>query len=889
MSLRDIIRPGETSGLDFVKEEELNKRTGITRSDVLAFTLSETLCNALDKSDTTQIFVDIKREGQFDFISVSDNGSRRIEKADLELILDFENKASSKRGLRQISRGMLGNALKSIFGYSFALSEDKGLVEPSITVESGKFQYKTKLKPDIVNQKIDHEPIDTIERLDNGLTTITVGFPSEKTIDELKIVLKNKIIGTSMVNPCRIINYNIYGEEGVLGTAEETTVGEVETVISWYNLKKFTELAEDYIRVRPEIKVKDYIALFKWFSRQLAIKDILFELNRRNLDSQNGRHMQFVPSTPLKNFSRQDMVQLLEIMKTQSKPINKRSTPNLLGHVGEHSFERIQQQHGWPKLRYIRLCGMNISCPEHWHTGPCRNLDHVESPYLVELAIFDRNDTEGLKVHQAVNFMDSSHDLLHSMFNLQFRLGRVGITESSSITIVAHVVSPIPPWTNYGKTALGNIDSEELLEKAFDKLLPVPKTPREYRPPPPPRPLSWVPHGEFHAPEYRKTLAIFAEEIKAIDRQSSFHVRPRMRGWGYRLESLGKIDKGQFDALANAINDCRKIGLLPMNIISPDPDTSRHFQGIHRATTPNTILDQFRNGVKEMLDILPSNITDFYAGEKYYVIMVVEKGEVLSLFGLVCRDYFVPYVSSKGWSNLEIRANIAAQCKWALEYRLIPVLLLFYDMDPKGEEIPDTFRKNLKDMEEATGWNPNNMIIERFGLTDEQIVRFRLSWVNNLQTSSGREAKSTRKVIAYIQRHGERKCEMESLYKDDETTRAAEQICREAIEKYLGCDAKERFRKKEEESKAKLSIVYDSPVWKQLNDELARIEKTLEEQEPKSELTATSVQEVEVVIDNKYYGRCPKCGRSFDYSENDIGRLVRCRRCHVQMRLKLAQ
>lgn len=210
-------------------------------------------------------------------------------------------------------------------------------------------------------------------------------------------------------------------------------------------------------------------------------------------------------------------------------------------------------------------------------------------------------------------------------------------------------------------------------------------------------------------------------------------------------------------------------------------------------------------------------------------------------------------------------------------------------MDPKGEEIPDTFRKNLKDMEEATGWNPNNMIIERFGLTDEQIVRFRLSWVNNLQTSSGREAKSTRKVIAYIQRHGERKCEMESLYKDDETTRAAEQICREAIEKYLGCDAKERFRKKEEESKAKLSIVYDSPVWKQLNDELARIEKTLEEQEPKSELTATSVQEVEVVIDNKYYGRCPKCGRSFDYSENDIGRLVRCRRCHVQMRLKLAQ
>jgi len=181
------------------------------------------------------------------------------------------------------------------------------------------------------------------------------------------------------------------------------------------------------------------------------------------------------------------------------------------------------------------------------------------------------------------------------------------------------------------------------------------------------------------------------------------------------------------------------------------------------------------------------------------------------------------------------------------------------------------------------------MIIERFGLNKDQVEKFGLSWVDNLKTSSGKDPKPSKKLSAYIQNIGYRKCEMESLFKNDETLRAAEQICREAIEFYYGPDAKERFAKKELESKSKLHDVYDSPVWSELNAELTRIEEALAKMEPKAEAaTPSTVQEKEtqVILDGKYCGVCPHCGTQFNYDEEkDIGKAVRCRNCNILMRL----
>lgn len=426
-----------------------------------------------------------------------------------------------------------------------------------------------------------------------------------------------------------------------------------------------------------------------------------------------------------------------------------------------------------------------------------------------------------------------------------------------------------------------------LMEKAFDKVLPIPKTPRIYTPPPPHKPVSWVPHGRLGNRMYERRLRDFAREISAIDAQVAKRVKYSSRGWCYLLEGLGKITKDEFDACQKAINDCRKIGLLPIDFVAEDQDMTRRFMGIHEAADPTALLERMKKGVEDMLNKLLSLTTDFWDGEEYYVMMCVEKGDILNLFKPICDEYHVPIVNSKGWPPILLRAHIAELSQRAEMRELTPVLLLFYDHDPAGLKISETFRKNLEDCAGGTGWYPYNLMIERFGLNKEDIDRYNLTWIENLKTSSGRESLD----YDYIGKFGKRKCESNALFKNDETLKAAEEICRKAIEKYYGKDALKRFAAKVEKSRGKLGIVYESPVLKNFNEAMDELIQRLAQPGPEPETEhppqpLTREKEVVVEVDNKYYGRCPKCRTQFNYGTSDVGKLVRCRLCNLPMRLK---
>jgi len=290
--------------------------------------------------------------------------------------------------------------------------------------------------------------------------------------------------------------------------------------------------------------------------------------------------------------------------------------------------------------------------------------------------------------------------------------------------------------------------------------------------------------------------------------------------------------------------------------------------------------------VSEFLGQLPTYTTDYWAGEKYYLMMCVEKGDLLSLFELICREYHVPVVSSKGWPPILLRTHVARLSQRAEADGITPVLLLFYDHDPAGLKITDTFRKNLEDCRKGTGWSPDLLIIKRFGLNEDDIERYNLTWIENLKTGSGKEAHDEE----YIERFGKKKCESNALFKNDETLKAGEEICRKAIEKYYGSDARERFKRKEERSKRGLEQVYKNSLWMQFDNGIDELVKFLADKkiEKKAIRASYSVEkEIKVIVDNEYYGRCPRCGEQFNYSEKDDGRLVRCRSCQQPMRLKL--
>ena len=435
-----------------------------------------------------------------------------------------------------------------------------------------------------------------------------------------------------------------------------------------------------------------------------------------------------------------------------------------------------------------------------------------------------------------------------------------------------------------------------LLEEAFNKILPIPRTPRVYRAPPPPKPVSWVPSGSLKKDTYVRRLRAFAKEIKAMDAGRTKRIKYSSRGWCYLFEGLGLIEKGEFSKAQKAMNDCRKIGFLPINFVAQDQDETRRFAGIHEAADPADRINKLKEDIEKMLENLPSYTTDYWEGEEHYVMMYVEKGDNRNLLKPVCDEYHVPIVNSKGWYPILLRAHIAILSMKAEKRGLIPVLLLFYDHDIAGLKITNTFRKGLYDVSGGTGWIPRNLEIYRFGLNADDVEKYGLSWIENLKTGSGKDPNWDNKdVREYVRKFGVKKCESNALFKNDATLEAGEKICRDAIEKYYGKDALESFKEKEKRAKENLGGVYDDPLWEDLDKNLDSLILSLSEETEKEEEEPPEPEKIfEVEIfrksdDKLYYGNCPKCGTNFDYDQWDVGRTVRCRYCNTPMKLVRAE
>jgi len=305
-------------------------------------------------------------------------------------------------------------------------------------------------------------------------------------------------------------------------------------------------------------------------------------------------------------------------------------------------------------------------------------------------------------------------------------------------------------------------------------------------------------------------LEAFAEDLLVIDKSTGFKVSSR--GWCYQLEGLGLVTKQEFNRINSLINECRKNGMLPIDFVAEEE--ARNFHGIWEPDT-NSPADSVRSWIEATLNAGDNYDPDYWDDEKYYIQMLVEKVDLVSLFEPVCEDYFIPIATSKGWSSILQRAEIAERFNEMEETGHIPVLLYAGDFDPAGLGISDSLMKNFKDIELGTGWNPDNLIIDRFGLNYDFIQENNLSWINNLETGGGYIAKSVNgqtiqgktntgrlhpdfnkpATQEYLRTVGVRKCEANALVVNPD---AGRQLCRDAIERYLGPEVFDRFQSKKQ-------------------------------------------------------------------------------------------
>lgn len=207
------------------------------------------------------------------------------------------------------------------------------------------------------------------------------------------------------------------------------------------------------------------------------------------------------------------------------------------------------------------------------------------------------------------------------------------------------------------------------------------------------------------------------------------------RGWCYILERHG-LGKGDFDAAQKLITECRKSGDLPLDIC--DDDASRAAVGIERLDYGD-IADKVEDWVTYLRDHAHKRYTptSFWDGLDVYVEVATEKLDLRNLFEPVCAGFRVPITSFKGWSDLNSRAAMMRRFMEHEEEGRSGVLLLCGDHDPGGLHITEMMRKNLEDLSRAVGWSPDNLLISRFGLNADFIDEHGLTWIDNLETSSG--------------------------------------------------------------------------------------------------------------------------------------------------------
>lgn len=353
--------------------------------------------------------------------------------------------------------------------------------------------------------------------------------------------------------------------------------------------------------------------------------------------------------------------------------------------------------------------------------------------------------------------------------------------------------------------------------------------------------------------QYFRDLKEFAERMKAFQRRlgSSEDDKVSARGWCYILEGYHVIDKSEFDLAEKCINKCRKEGLLPLDFVLHDK--SREFENLEDIQVDTTKPEKYISdrvwwllkGWEYREDVA------YWENQEYYLQMMVEKIDIKNMFKRICGDYHIPINNAKGWSDMLSRADLIERFQEAESIGLKPVLLYYADFDPAGLLIADNLKKNLRDLQKATKWNPDNLIVDVFGLSYEFIEKHNLTWIDNLMTGGGKVINKKKQYVKeYIEKYGERKVEANAvlIIKD-----IAIKHCEKVIQKYLGENPEEKFKEGVEKIQQDtknildtLGITEKASQWYEEIKSIREYRKTLEglEDSEIEEKIADKIQEI---------------------------------------------
>jgi len=300
---------------------------------------------------------------------------------------------------------------------------------------------------------------------------------------------------------------------------------------------------------------------------------------------------------------------------------------------------------------------------------------------------------------------------------------------------------------------------------------------------------------------YLDSLRAMADNMIEIQSKLDFHMGAR--DWCYAMEPYG-LNKGNFDWAETQIKKARLKGFLLPGFILEEAghEVAIHSDNDWTAEEWEGSEYQDYQDAEETYKTCSESFSSvsFWEDQDYYIQVLVEKAGLKSMLQKVCDKYHINIANQKGFGSMEQKATMSMKFKEMEREGKVPVLFAFGDFDPAGLVISLVTKKNFIDYSLFTGWNPKNLIVERIGLNYNFIQENNLSWVDGLETGSGRDMANpkhpsykTYKVEEYIKKYGARKCESNAVVIVPELGR---KLLIDAIHKYIGADCYQKFGEK---------------------------------------------------------------------------------------------
>ena len=501
--------------LEFFDNEGLSRLIGLPAlSRAVEFITKECVDNALDKLDTHNILIGMlknKQEGLERFeLSITDDGkggfgklfenSNDVDSARNNKLLDFDKSISSKRGLKVVSRGILGYALQSCIGLSrvawhgYERSPDYTVI---IETEGKKHSIKAIRNQDSILKDIRAES----SALPKRFTRITFILPEwyYKETSQADFVLRH----LSWVNPQ--VQFLLFDNESVLalrcghyhaltknvkGTgsfdndtssshlddrvlnllrlatkkkektanANDQNISARDPLVKWkrgragslhcYSEDEFVNLLDEYAKLNPPPPIFDFISMFDGFRGKTDAQELL---RSEQIDAEEN----------VSELSSEKAKQLFQAGKCSSRALEETDLPLL----GKRYFAEI---FGSKFSRYRAIRGMRL--------GP----EGERTPWAIELVSLHTETTPEL--YEFVNYSFSGSK--HPFSGVSYHLTKDGtnstgekvvslaiLVQKAEQSLLIHGVSPAFQYRDTGKGVLETVFFSDALPEAVQSIL----------------------------------------------------------------------------------------------------------------------------------------------------------------------------------------------------------------------------------------------------------------------------------------------------------------------------------------------------------------------------------------------------------------------------------